>query len=141
MNEMATATARRAGGVFAGDFAGDRSWVNRRTVLALVGVSLTWVFSLTGLQRYAPAGLPASVQAWARECPSCGTVESVAKLVVSPSTGELATAFVYRLTIRMADGSIRRLEQNVSFPPGSQVLVQGGTVRPAAGTAGPARRQ
>ncbi len=114
--------------------------VNPKTVLALVGVSLTWVISLTGLQRHAPMGLPAHVQAWAHECPSCGTVESVATLTLTQPPSELATYF-YRLTIRMADGSIRRFEQSVPIAPGSQVLVQNGGVSPVAANTWPARRQ
>ena len=114
--------------------------VNPKTVLALVGVSLAWVISLTGLQRHAPTGLPAQVQAWAHECPSCGTVESVATLTLTPPPSELATHF-YRLTIRMADGSIRCFEQSVPIAPGSQVLVQNASVSPVPATAWPARRQ
>jgi hypothetical protein len=106
----------------------DASWINRRTVIALVAVTCTWIFSLTGLQQYAPAGLPKSVEAWSRVCPSCGTVESVAKLLTPKPSSELATYF-YRLTIRMADGSIRRIEQPAPIPPGSQVLVHDGAVQ------------
>ncbi len=104
------------------------SWLNRRTVIALVAVTCTWIFSLTGLQKYAPAGLPKSVEAWSLACPSCGTVESVAKLLTPKPSSELATYF-YRLTIRMADGSIRRVEQAAPITPGSQVWVHDGAVQ------------
>lgn len=129
--------------------ADDTSFVNPRSALALVGVSLTWVFSLTGLPQQAPIGLPASVEAWARACPTCGTVESVAKLLTPQASSELSSelaTYFYRLTIRMADGSIRRIEQPAPITPGSQVLVQDGAVRPVAPALpavapAPARRQ
>jgi hypothetical protein len=119
----------------------ETSWVTRRSVIILVAVTCTWIFSLTGLQQYAPAGLPKSVEAWSRVCPSCGTVESVAKLLTPKPSSELATYF-YRLTIRMADGSIRRIEQPAPIPPGSQVLVHDGAVQRVVHTAPtPAQRQ
>lgn len=136
MNETAIKTERRSWWR-----ASDATLVNPRTVLALVAVSLTWAFSLTGLQRHLPGGLPASVQAWARECPDCGTVESLATLAVPRPAGRDLAAHLYRLTIRMADGSIRRFEQDTPIAPGSQVRVQGGTVRPVAGSPAPGRRQ
>lgn len=106
----------------------ETSWVTRRSVIILVAVTCTWIFSLTGLQSYKPAGLPTSVEAWSRACPSCGTVESVAKMLTPQPSSELAT-FFYRLTIRMADGSIRRIEQPAPITPGSQVWVQEGAVQ------------
>ena len=106
----------------------ESSWVTRRSVIVLVAVTCTWIFSLTGMQSYMPAGLPKSVEAWSRACPSCGTVESVAKLLTPQPSSELAT-YLYRLTIRMADGSIRRIEQPAPITPGSQVWVHEGAVQ------------
>jgi len=104
------------------------SLVNPRSIFILILVAMTWTFSLVGLQPHPPIGLPTSVAAWSRTCPTCGTVESVATLL--PAPGE-ATAPYYRLTIRMADGSIRRLERAEPLVPGLQVLVQAGAVQPA----------
>lgn len=105
----------------------DTSLVNPRSICILVVVALTWAFSLMGLQRNPPIGLPSSVVAWSRTCPSCGTIESVATL--RPTPGEAASN-VYRLTIRMADGSIRRVERSQPMVPGAQVLVREGAVQP-----------
>lgn len=136
MNDSAMMTCRRPWWRADGP-----SLVNRRAVLALVAVSLTWAFSLTGLQKHAPSGLPTSVEAWARACPTCGTIESVAKLLAPQPSNELAV-YIYRLTIRMADGSIRRIEHPMPITPGVQVMVQEGRVRPVTPSAPtPARRQ
>ena len=129
MNETTMSPARRRWWHNA-----DSSWVNRRSVILLIAVICTWIFCLTGLQKYVPAGLPKSVEAWSRACPTCGTVESVAKLLTPQPSSELATYF-YRLTIRMADGSIRRIEQPASIPPGSQVMVHEGAVQRVVHTA------
>ena len=102
--------------------------VNPRSIFILILVGLTWAFSLIGLQPYPPSGLPSSVAAWSRACPSCGTIESVATM--APARGE-AGPTRYRLTIRMADGSIRRVERPEPIAPGLQVMVQEGVVRPA----------
>jgi hypothetical protein len=119
----------------------DSSWINRRSVISVVAVICTWTFSLTGLQKYVPAGLPKSVEAWSRVCPTCGTVESVAKLLTPQPSSDLAIYF-YRLTIRMADGSIRRVEQPAPIAPGSQVLVHEGVVQRVVQTAPtPVQRQ
>jgi len=91
--------------------------VNPRSIVILIVVALTWAFSLIALKPNPPMGLPSSVAAWSRTCPSCGTVESVATLV--PVPGEAARPH-YRLTVRMADGSIRRLERFEPLAPGVQ---------------------
>ncbi len=124
MNERALVSTRRPWWR-----ADDSCLVNPRSVLALVAMVLTWVFSLTVLQKHPSHGLPESVHAGSRAYPSCGTVESVATLLDPQSSGPLATYF-YRLTIRMADGSLQRIEQSAPLAPGSQVLVQGGVVQP-----------
>ncbi len=126
MNETAWTSGRRTGWQTR-----NGPWMNRRSVTALVAVSLTWAFSLSGVQRHLFAGLPESVQAWARACPACGTVESVATLHAPAAPNEVPVP-VYRLTIRMADGSLRRIAQSTPMPPGAQVLVEGGAVRPVS---------
>lgn len=103
--------------------------LNKGSVAAFVGVVLTWALSLSGVQKHVFAGLPEQVQVWSRACPTCGTVEAVAILPASRASGE-PPAQVHRLTIRMADGSLRYIDQSAPFPPGAQVLVEGGTVRP-----------
>ncbi len=100
--------------------------VNPRSIVILIVVALTWAFSLIALKPNPPMGLPSSVAAWSRTCPSCGTVESVATL--APVPGEAAAPH-YRLTIRMADGSIRRVERSEPLAPGAQVLVRDGTLQ------------
>ncbi len=130
-----------------------RSWwhddgttmVNTRSIVILIVVALTWAFSLIGLKPHPPLGLPSSVAAWSRTCPSCGTVESVATLMSAPGDvpGGAAVPF-YRLTIRMADGSIRRVERAEPLAPGVQVLVRDGTLHPAppaAAVPAPPQRQ
>ncbi|MEY4651643.1 MAG: hypothetical protein RI884_224 [Pseudomonadota bacterium] len=97
------------------------SLFNPRSIAISILVALTWAFSLIALRPNPPSGLPSSVASWSRICPNCGTIESVATLTFSPS--EQATA-PYRLTIRMADGSIRRIERPEPMVPGVQVLVQ-----------------
>ena len=109
------------------------SFINRRSILTLVAVTLTWTFSLTVLPRYAPTDLSAGVTAWALACPNCGTVESVVMSRAAPSSGELVSQ-LYRLTIRMADGSVRRLERIVPITPGAQVMVQNDAVWPLVPT-------
>ncbi len=119
-----------------------RSWwhddgttlVNPRSIVILIVVALTWAFSLIGLKPHPPLGLPSSVAAWSRTCPSCGTVESVATL--APAPGEAALPY-YRLTLRMADGSIRRVERSEPLAPGVQVQVRDGTLQPVAPVAAP----
>lgn len=112
--------------------------VNTRSIVILIVVALTWAFSLIALKPNPPMGLPSSVAAWSRTCPSCGTVESVATLV--PVPGEAARPH-YRLTVRMADGSIRRLERFEPLAPGVQVQVRDGTLHPVAPVAVPAAPQ
>ncbi len=102
------------------------SMVNPKSIGILILVASTWAFSLIGLAPNPPLGLPSSVVAWSRTCPSCGTVESVATL--APVPGEAAAPH-YRLTIRMADGSIRRVERSEPLAPGAQVLVRDGTLQ------------
>ncbi len=103
--------------------------LNKGSVAAFVGVLLTWALSLSGVHKHVFAGLPEQVQAWSRACPTCGTVEAVAILQATRASGDPPVQ-VHRLTIRMADGSLRHIDRSAPFPPGAQVLVEGGSVRP-----------
>lgn len=126
--ETESMTGRRSGWQTGGE-----SFINRRSILTLAVVSLTWAFSLMVLPRFAPVDLSAGVTAWALACPNCGTVESVATSSATRRSGELV-AQLYRLTIRMADGSIRQLERVSPITPGAQVRVQNDVVWPLAPT-------
>lgn len=130
-----------------------RSWwhddgttiINLRSIVILIVVALTWTVILIGLKSHPALGLPSSVAAWSRTCPSCGTVESVATLTPAPVDvpGAVAAPF-YRFTIRMADGSIRSIQQAEPMAPGLQVRVQGDVLSPApplAAASAPPQRQ
>lgn len=57
----------------------------------------------------------------AAACANCGVVESVAML---------QSQRVFQLQVRMADGSLRTVEQSVPLMAGSRVVVEGRVVKP-----------
>ncbi len=108
-------------------------------VLALLGVA-----ALTGLVATRKVAQPEAAPAKAQEsatrraggasCASCGTVEAIRTVVVATGA-ENARRTVYRITVRMDDGSYRTLSQ--ATPPAVAVgeavrINDGAVVRPPA---------
>lgn len=107
---------------------------NLGTVLAVLGVVLAWTAAVFAPQGGAGAGWrPVAIASWSQACPRCGIVESIITLQASGASGAAADAPPprYRVTIRMADGSVRELQRAVQLAPGARVLVDGDSVCPA----------
>ena len=112
---------------------------------AIASVAVVGVAALVGLaasrggdkSEAAPAKAPdpGAWRAGGGACPNCGTVEAIRTVVVVASGADGAKRTVYRITVRMDDGSFRTLSQ--SSPPSVAVgeavrINEGAVVRPPA---------
>ena len=119
-----------------------RNRPNLLIVGAIASVALVSVAAVVGLvssrsvekPEAAPASGPDAVprRAGGATCPSCGTVEAIRTVVVA-GAADGAKRTVYRITVRMDDGSFRTLSQ--ATPPSVAVgeavrINDGAVVRP-----------
>jgi outer membrane lipoprotein SlyB len=105
--------------------------------VAVMVVSVLGIAAITGLLPGAVSQKSASVapsvggDASAAVCSICGTVESIRSVEVRGEATAGHPALVYRVTVRMNDGSFRTLSQATApaFAVGDKVRVMQGTLR------------
>jgi hypothetical protein len=97
-------------------------------VLGLLGVAAITGHPSGALSQKSAASGGVMVSVRSDACPSCGTVEAVRSLTVRGEAG--GPGAVYRVTVRMDDGSFRTVSQSAlpAFAVGDKVRVMQGAL-------------